>query len=100
MTSVGQETALNLSLIECRKECTDTLAVTTDLIHLLAAAEAELALQVPLLVYFGNKQLEFELSFACCAAHSAMPLNGTIRSLPVFFKRRYALGAITMHGTS
>ena len=72
---------------------------TIDLIHLLAAADAELALHMPVFMYFGNRKKELVDLVASSTAHKATPDMGTILSLALFFSRMGALGVITICGT-
>ena len=69
------------------------------MIHLLAAADAELALHMPVFMYFGNRKEELVDLVACSTAHKATPDMGTILSLALFFSRLCAFGVIIMCGT-
>tara|TARA_B100000795_G_C22490247_1_gene319991 strand:- start:267 stop:476 length:210 start_codon:yes stop_codon:yes gene_type:complete len=67
--------------------------------HLLAAADAELALHMPVFIYFGKRKEELVDLVACSTAHKMTPDMGTILSLALFFSRLCALGVIIMCGT-
>ena len=69
------------------------------MIHLLAAVDAELALHMPVFMYFGNRKEELVDLIDCSTAHKVTPDMGTILSLALIFSRLCVFGMTIICGT-